>query len=88
MRGIRGENARPGVSAIRTQCRESRNSEEDELRLDFWIADMVDRVGRKKVKQFSAPGLKTSSIPLKNPERVRERRGRRRRRAARSKRRW
>ena len=26
---------------------------------------------RVKVKQFSAPGLKTSSIPLKNPERVR-----------------
>ena len=26
---------------------------------------------RKKVKQFSAPGSKTSSIPLKNPERVR-----------------
>ena len=26
---------------------------------------------RKKVKQFSASGLKTSSIPLENPERVR-----------------
>ena len=25
---------------------------------------------RKKVKQFSASGSKTSSIPLKNPERV------------------
>ena len=29
------------------------------------------KMGRKKVKQFSAPGSKTSSIPLKNPERVR-----------------
>ena len=28
-------------------------------------------MGRKKVKQFSAPGSKTSSIPLKNPEGVR-----------------
>ena len=27
---------------------------------------------RNKVLQFSAPGLKTPSIPLKNPERVRE----------------
>ena len=30
---------------------------------------------REKVKQFSAPGSKTSSIPLKNPERVRGRGG-------------
>ena len=28
-------------------------------------------MGPEKVKQFSAPGSKTSSIPLKNPERVR-----------------
>ena len=28
-------------------------------------------MGRKKVKLFSAPGSKTSSIPLKNPEGVR-----------------
>ena len=28
-------------------------------------------MGRKKVKYFSAPGSKTSSIPLKNSERVR-----------------
>ena len=28
-------------------------------------------MGREKVKWFSAPGSKTSSIPLKNPERVR-----------------
>ena len=27
-------------------------------------------MGRKKVKQFSAHGSKTSSIPLKNPKRV------------------
>ena len=29
-------------------------------------------MGREKVKYFSAPGSKTSSIPLKNPERVME----------------
>ena len=34
-------------------------------------ADKVDRMGRKKVEYFSAPGSKTSSIPLKNPKRVR-----------------
>ena len=28
-------------------------------------------MAQKKVKEFSAPGSKTSSIPLKNPERVR-----------------
>ena len=28
-------------------------------------------MGRKQVKQFGAPGSKTSSIPLQNPERVR-----------------
>ena len=28
-------------------------------------------MGRKKVKLFSAPDSKTSSIPLKNPERFR-----------------
>ena len=28
-------------------------------------------MGRKKVQQFSAPGSKTASIPLKNPEGVR-----------------
>ena len=31
-------------------------------------------MGRKKVKQFSAPGSKTSSIPSENPERVRRKR--------------
>ena len=29
-------------------------------------------MGRKKVKYFSAPGSKTSSIRLKNPERIRK----------------
>ena len=28
-------------------------------------------MGRKRVKQFSAPGSETASIPLKDPERVR-----------------
>ena len=35
---------------------------------------MVNRMGRKKVKKFGAPGSKTFSIPLKNPDRVREER--------------
>ena len=70
MRGIGGENARLGVGAIRAQSRESRNSERGrEVKIGFLNADKVDRMGRKKVK-FSAPGSKTSSIPLKNPERV------------------
>ena len=30
-------------------------------------------MGKKNVKQFSAPGSKTSSIPLKNPEKARGR---------------
>ena len=56
--------------------------EEDELRLD---TDKVNGIGRKKVKQCCAPGSETTSIPLKNPERVREKGSRRRRRTARSK---
>ena len=90
LRGIRRENARPGVGAIRTQSRESRNSKRGRgVKIGFLDADKVDRVGREKVEQFSAPGSKTSSIPLKNPEKVRERRrGRRCRRAARCKGRW
>ena len=45
-------------------------------------------MGQKKVEYFSAPGSKTSSIPLKNPERVRGSEGRRHRRTARSKGQW
>ena len=46
-------------------------------------------MGQKKVKQLSAPGSKTASIRLENPERVRGMRGgKRRRRTARSKGRW
>ena len=46
-------------------------------------------MGRKKVKQFSASGSETSSIPSKNTDRVRGRKGgRRRRKTARSKGRW
>ena len=72
MRGIRRENARPGVGTIRTQSRESRNPERGRrVKIGFLNADKVDRTGRKKVEWFSAPGTETSSIPLKNPERVR-----------------
>ena len=42
-------------------------------------------MGRKKVKQFTAHGSKTASIPLKNPKEVRRRGSRRRKRTARSK---
>ena len=45
---------------------------------------MVNGMGRKKVKQFSAPGSKTSSIPSENPERVRGERKQRDRRTTRS----
>ena len=57
---------------IRTQSRESKNPERGRgVKIGFLNADKVDRMGRKKVEYFSAPGSKTSSIPLKNPERVR-----------------
>ena len=72
MRVIRRENARLGVGAIRTQSRESRNAERGRrVKIGFLDAEKVDWMGREKVKQFSAPGSETSSIPLKNPERVR-----------------
>ena len=44
--------------------------EEDELRLGSWIQKKVNGTRRNKVKQFSAPGSETPSIPLKNPKRV------------------
>ena len=72
MRGMRRENARPGVDTIRTHSRKSRNPERGRgVKIGFLNTDKVDEMGRKKVKSFSAPGSKTSSIPLKNPERVR-----------------
>ena len=60
------------MGAIRTQSRESRNCKGGRrVKIGFLDADKVNGMGQKKVKQFSAPGLKTASIPLKNPERVR-----------------
>ena len=57
---------------MRTQSRESKNSERGKgVKIGFLDADKVNRIRRGKVKQFSAPGSKTSSIQLKNPERVR-----------------
>ena len=51
MRGIEGENARPGVGAIRAQSREPRNPERGRgVKIGFLNADKVDRMGRKKVK--------------------------------------
>ena len=45
--------------------------EEDELKIRFLDTDKVNKMGRKKIQQFSAPGSETTSIPLKNPEGVR-----------------
>ena len=57
---------------MRTQSRESKNLERGKgVKIGFLDADKVNRIRRGKVKQFSAPGSKTSSIQLKNPERVR-----------------
>ena len=54
---------------IRTQSRESRNLERERgVMIGFLNADKVDRMGQEKVKCFSAPGSKTSSIPWKNFE--------------------
>ena len=51
VRGIRRENAGPGVGAIRAQSRESRNPERGRgVEIGFLDADKVDRMGRKKVK--------------------------------------
>ena len=44
--------------------------EEDELS-SIPGYNKVNWMRRKKVKQFSAPGMDTTSIPLKNPEGVR-----------------
>ena len=72
VRGFRRKNARLGEGAIKTQSRESRNSERGRrVEIRFLDVNEVNRMGQKKVKQFSVPGSKTSSIPLKNPERVR-----------------
>ena len=51
MGGIRRENARPGVGAIRMQSRESRNPEGGKgVKIRFLDADKVDWMGQEKVK--------------------------------------
>ena len=71
MSGIRRENARPGAGAIKTQSGKSRNLERGRrANIGFLDTDQVNGMGRKKLYQFSAPGSKTSSISLKNLERV------------------
>ena len=53
VRGIGRENARPGVGAIRTQSRKSRNPERERgrgVKIGFLNADEIDRMGQKKVK--------------------------------------
>ena len=45
VRGIRRENARPGVGTIRTQSRESRNPERERgVKIGFLNADKVGRM--------------------------------------------
>ena len=51
VRGIRRENARPGVGAIRAQSREPRNPERGRIvKIGLLDTDKVDRMGRKKVE--------------------------------------
>ena len=48
---IGGENARPGVGAIRAQSKEPRNLKRGRgVKIGFLNADEVDRMGQKKVK--------------------------------------
>ena len=45
--GMRRENARPGVGAIKTQTRRSRNSERGRrVKIGFLDTDKVDRMGQ------------------------------------------
>ena len=68
MRGITRESARLGVGVIRTQSRESRDPERGRwVKIGFLDTDKVNGMEQIKVKHSSAPGLKTTSIPLKNP---------------------
>ena len=47
VRGVRRENATPGVGAIRTQSRESRNPERGRgVKIGFLDADKIDWMGR------------------------------------------
>ena len=49
MRGIRRENARPGVGAIRTQSRESRNPERGRaVKIGFLDTDKVNIIDKNK----------------------------------------
>ena len=41
------------------------------VKIGFLNTDKFNGMGQEKVKQFSAPSSKTSSIPLKNREEVR-----------------
>ena len=71
MRVIKGENASPGLSVIRSQSRVSRESERGrEIEIGFMDTCKIRRMKRDKVEKFNASHLKTS-IPLNNPERVR-----------------
>ena len=70
-----GKNAISGVSAVRSQSRESRNPERGRrVKVGLLDTDKIHRMKRGKVEKFSAPGLKTFGIRLKNPEGVRGKR--------------
>ena len=75
MQVIGRKNARPRVNAIRSQSRVSRYPERGrQIAVGFLDTYKVYRMDQDKVEKFSASGSKTSDIPSKNPELVKERR--------------
>ena len=72
MQVIVRKNARPGVSAIRSQSRVSRDPKRGKrVEVGFLITDKIHRLNRDKLEPFSSSGSKSSGVPLKNPEQVR-----------------
>ena len=65
------EEGMPNREWVRSERRAENPERGRGVKIGFLDADKVDRMGRKKVELFSALDSKTSSIPLKNPERVR-----------------
>ena len=68
---VASEERMPDRELVRSKRRAENPERGRGVKIGFLNANKVDRMGRKKVKYFSAPGSKTSSIPLKSPERVR-----------------
>ena len=69
LRAIERQNARAGVSAIRLQSIVSRDPEKRiRVKVKFLDTGKIHRIKRVKVEKFRIPGLRTSTIPFKNPE--------------------